>query len=134
MNNKIDKDLILNRIKLHYNFKTDVKLAEFLGLKTTTLANWNKRGSLDYDRLFTKCEDLNPNWIIYGIGNPHKNLINQEEKEPLIIHERENIYGQIDRQQEEIDRLNKTISIQEKTIEAQVKTIAIMELLLADKK
>lgn len=132
MTRKIDKELILNRIKLHYNFKTDLKLAQFLGLKPTTLANWNKRGSIDFDRIFTKCEDLNPNWIVFGIGSPHQNYLNLKEKEPSQVQERESGYGQPDLH-EEIERLNQLIVTQERTIAAQAKTIALMEVLLSNK-
>jgi hypothetical protein len=130
---KIDKALILNRIKSHYNFKFKAELARFLGIETNTLSNWYTRNIINFDLLVTKCEDLNLNWLINGLGNPTKSYINLEENGPSITHDGDDEYKQSDQLKEEIDRLNNTISIQEKTIAAQAKTIAIMELLLAEK-
>jgi len=61
------KTLILCRIKEHYGFKTDVELADFLGIKRSTLSNWTKRDSIDYDLIFSKCEHVNINWLLFGI-------------------------------------------------------------------
>lgn len=60
----LDKTLILNRIKEHYNFTTDTELADFLGINKSTLSNWYKRNSLDYDLVFTKCEQIDKNWLL----------------------------------------------------------------------
>lgn len=65
----MDKSLILNRVKLFYNFSTDVELADFIGISKSTLSNWYKRNSLDYDLLFSKCEQINKNWLISGEGS-----------------------------------------------------------------
>jgi hypothetical protein len=130
---KIDKELILSRIKSHYKFKTDKKFAEFLGLKTTTLANWNKRGTIDFERIFTICEELNPNWIINGTGNPTNNYINLEETEPSTFEDLAHGYRLNSKQQDEVERLKEVINAQEKTIAAQTKTIELMELLIGKK-
>ena len=60
------KMLILGRIKDHYDFKTDADLAAFLGINRSTLSNWYKRNSVDYDLIFLKCEQLDKNWLITG--------------------------------------------------------------------
>ena len=65
---KIDKSLILNRIKTIKKFNTDVELANFLGINTSTLSNWYSRNSLDFDILFSKCEDLPIEWLLTGKG------------------------------------------------------------------
>lgn len=59
---------ILQRIKKAYNIKTDADLARFLDLKPNTLAMQKKRNAVDLDRIFKKCEDLNKNWLVDGIG------------------------------------------------------------------
>jgi hypothetical protein len=66
---KIDKTLILNRIKIIKKFSTDAELANFLGINTSTLSNWYSRNSLDFDVLFSKCEDLPIEWLIMGRDN-----------------------------------------------------------------
>lgn len=61
-----DKTLILNRIKLYYGFKSDADFARFLGIKPNSLSNWYKRNTIDYDLVFSKCEDLNIEWLLSG--------------------------------------------------------------------
>ncbi|WP_300979028.1 helix-turn-helix domain-containing protein [Flavobacterium sp.] len=65
----MDKSLILKEIKKHYNFKTDGEFADFLGIKQNTLSNWATRNSIDYDRIITKCEDIDANWLLTGKGD-----------------------------------------------------------------
>lgn len=59
-----DKALILNKIKEYYNFNTDIELADFLGVNKSTLSNWYKRNSIDYDLVFSKCEQIDKNWLL----------------------------------------------------------------------
>lgn len=64
----MDKLLILNNIKEHLKIRFDKDFADFLGIKTTTLAMWYKRNSYDVELLFNKCEFLNPEWLLTGKG------------------------------------------------------------------
>lgn len=65
----MDKSLILKEIKKYYNFKTDGEFADFLGIKQNTLSNWASRNSIDYDRIITKCEEIDANWLLTGKGS-----------------------------------------------------------------
>lgn len=65
---KNSKTLILNKIKLHYGFKSDAEFARFLEIKPNSLANWYSRNTMDYERVFSKCEDIDANWIFTGEG------------------------------------------------------------------
>lgn len=62
----MDKSLILNKIKEHMNIRFDRVFAEFLGVKTTTLAMWHSRNTYDVELIFNKCEFLNPEWLLTG--------------------------------------------------------------------
>lgn len=64
----MDKSLILNLIKLHYKFKTDTDFAKFLGITPQALANWKSRNAIDYDVVYTKCVDIDANWLLTGKG------------------------------------------------------------------
>ncbi len=68
-----DKSLILNRIKLHYNFASNAEFASFIGIAPNTLSNWYTRNTVDYDLLFTKCVGLDTNWLLTGEGFALKN-------------------------------------------------------------
>ncbi len=62
-----DKAEILGRIKDYFGFNTDTDLADFLGIKRSTLSNWTKRNSIDYDLVLSKCEHIDKNWLLCGI-------------------------------------------------------------------
>jgi uncharacterized coiled-coil protein SlyX len=61
-----DKSAILARIKEYYGFNTDIDLANFLGIQRSTVSNWVKRNSIDYDLVFSKCVHMDKNWLLNG--------------------------------------------------------------------
>ena len=63
---EIDRSFMLDRIKTHYRFKRDIDLARHLGVKPQVLSNWRKRNSFDAQLLYTKCDELNPSWLLTG--------------------------------------------------------------------
>jgi phage repressor protein C with HTH and peptisase S24 domain len=69
MSTKLDKSLILNTIKEHYNFKSDAEFARFLGIKPQTLASWHTRNTYDYELLYSKCVGLNGEFLLSGTGD-----------------------------------------------------------------
>jgi|SRR3990170_1216998 len=80
---KIESSLIIQRLKKAYNLKTNNDLANFLNKKAPTISSWKKRNSIDWDLIFSKCGDLNINWLVTGKGSM---LLNADEK-PLVIKE-----------------------------------------------
>lgn len=65
----MDKSLIIKRLKNAKNIQSDAELAIFLGISKSTLSNWYKRNSIDYDLLFSKCEPINIDWLLTGTGS-----------------------------------------------------------------
>lgn len=63
------KQDILNRLKEAYNIQKDIELANLLGISKSTLSNWVSRDSLDYDKVFSKCEHINIDWLLTGRGS-----------------------------------------------------------------
>lgn len=57
---------ILNRLKEAYNMKYDAELANFLDKDPSTISTWRRRNTIDYNHVFSKCHDLNANYILYG--------------------------------------------------------------------
>lgn len=72
----MDKSLILNLIKIHYKFKTDSDFAKFLGISPQMLTNWKSRNTMDYDLIYTKCVDIDANWLLTGKGDMLKPAFN----------------------------------------------------------
>lgn len=76
----MDKLLILNKIQEHYGFKKDVQFAEHLGIPAQNLSKWKSRGTYDAELIYTKCTELNPEWLLTGTGNMIKG-----SSEPVIV-------------------------------------------------
>jgi phage repressor protein C with HTH and peptisase S24 domain len=64
----MDKTIILNKIKSHYGFKKDSDLARFLEISPQTFSNWKKRNSYDPQLIYTKCPEINSDWLLTGKG------------------------------------------------------------------
>lgn len=73
------KQDVLNRLKEAYNIQKDIDLAELLGISKSTLSNWVSRDSLDYDKVFSKCEHINIDWLLTGRGS----MLKSEGKSPM---------------------------------------------------
>jgi len=64
----IDISLIIKRLKTHLSFDKDIELANYLGIKQSTLATWKHRGNIDVQLIISKCKEINPNWLLTGEG------------------------------------------------------------------
>lgn len=65
----MDKSLIINRIKEHYGFKSDSEFARYLEISAQVLSNWKARNTYDALLIYTKCVEINPEWLLTGKGN-----------------------------------------------------------------
>lgn len=122
MSNKNSKSLILNEIKLHYNFRSNIEFASFLGIAPQTLSSWYSRNSIDYDLVSAKCVDISGDWLITGEGSMLKNTNNITATEsPHEIGECQNCKFKdqiIDSQTKQIKALEKVIEVQEDSIQS----------------
>lgn len=82
MSKEIDKSLILNKLKSHYGFNSDTDFSKFLGIKPQTLSSWHSRNSFDIDLIYSKCVNVNGDFLLSGIGEIEKtkSKINVVEK------------------------------------------------------
>lgn len=69
MKTNLKIDSILGRLKEALEISSDAELSRFLDVSKSTLSNWKKRGSIDYDLLFSKCEHISKDWLLTGIGS-----------------------------------------------------------------
>lgn len=84
MGNILDKPLVLDRIKEHYKLKGNAELARFLGVAPNTITNWYGRKTFDIDVIYTKCVDIDMNWLLTGEGNMLSSESEKEEKLPSV--------------------------------------------------
>jgi hypothetical protein len=84
----MDKALILNNIKNYLNIRFDKDFADYLGIKTTTLAMWYKRNTYDVELLFNKCDFLSAEFLLTGAGLMLKNN-SRDFNEPFVNYTRE---------------------------------------------
>jgi predicted transcriptional regulator len=63
---------IIERLKIFHGVDTAYELAQILGIAESTLSGWKSRSTIDYELIFSKCEDVNLNWLIYGEGEMRK--------------------------------------------------------------
>lgn len=82
MGNILDKPLVLDRIKEYYKLKGNAELARFLGVAPNTITNWYGRKTFDIDVIYTKCVDIDMNWLLTGEGNM---LRSESEKESIPV-------------------------------------------------
>lgn len=69
MSIKNNKSLILKEIKKHYSIKSDADFARFLDIKPQTLSSWYSRNTFDIDLIYSKCVDIDGNWLLTGKGS-----------------------------------------------------------------
>lgn len=108
---------ILDRLRNALNQSNDTELANFLGVKKATLSNWRSRNSLDWPLLFSFCEQIDLNWIIFGDSktNPSadQDCFANNTNSPIV----ELLDNKLKEKDKEIGSLNKEIGKLEARIE-----------------
>lgn len=74
---EVNKTLILNTLQSFYKFNKDSDFAKFLDIKPSVLSNWKARNTFDIEILYTKCELINPEFLITGKGEIERINVNQ---------------------------------------------------------
>lgn len=77
---------IVKRAKEVMEFKTDLELAQYLGVARSTLSNWITRNSIDYPLLLEKMKDVDYNWLLTGKGQPQQREQRMEGHQIEILH------------------------------------------------
>lgn len=103
----LDNSLILNKIKSYYKFKNDAEFARFLEIKPNTLSNWYSRNSIDYQKIITKCVDIDANWLLTGKGEMLKTATPAGPPPKDRQKEIDRLLELLDQKDQEIERLKK---------------------------
>lgn len=78
----MDKKLILNELINHYANGNNTKFANLLGVSQQVVANWKKRGVLDYELILEKLPEVSAEWLMRGVGSMLKEAAQTTEQEP----------------------------------------------------
>ena len=70
----------INNIKHHYAFNRDTDFANFLGISPQVLYNWKARNTFDTELIYSKCFEINPEWLLTGKGNMLKNGFSTKQR------------------------------------------------------
>lgn len=108
----VDKKLILNDIMNHLGIKKKSDFAKFLGIATTTLSSWYARNTFNKDLIYSKCEFLNPNWLLTGEGEMLKEKTTTEENL-----KKENILGSFGLLEENVKLLKENNELLKQIVE-----------------
>lgn len=71
MDKILNVGIMLDRLKKHFNFKTDTELAKKLGMNLSTLSSWKGRNTFDINEIFSFCvtHGINFQWLLTGEVN-----------------------------------------------------------------
>lgn len=97
---------ILDRLKEVLNLASDTELANALGVSKSTVSNWRKRNTTDLPLLFSQCEHVDLNWLVFGERLTPQNEGKEDssdDKSPLF----EKSFAQVE---EEIGRLKERLA------------------------
>ena len=119
MKNVIEKEKVLERLKAAYNIKKNTELAAFLGISKPTLSNWGSRNSIDYDLVFSKCENINLDWLLTGRGSMFRDDGSVRTREESIDTESSLVY----KVYKEKDDENKTLIKQNAVLEERIRQL-----------
>lgn len=75
MTQKID---LINSLIGYYTKGNKAEFARILGIKPQTLSTWLVRNTCDIELIYSKCEGINPEWLLTGKGNMLKSDIKKE--------------------------------------------------------
>jgi hypothetical protein len=109
----MDKTQIINSIKSYLGFKKDIDFADFLGINQSTLSSWHKRGSINYELIIEKCNNINANWLLTGKGEMLKDTDSKILKKDL-----KPVQSDLSNTND-VDYLKMIIEAQKQTIKAQ---------------
>lgn len=65
----MDKKEMLNALINHYERGNKSQFAKRLGVSAQGLSTWLSRNTFDTELIYSKCENVNPEWLLTGKGN-----------------------------------------------------------------
>lgn len=83
----MDKDIRLQRLINYYCSGNKSQFAQKIGITPQNLSNWIAKKFIDYDRIFTNCENLSAKWLLTGEGEMLENAQKNNSEDSKTISE-----------------------------------------------
>lgn len=107
----------------YYSEGNKSMFGRLIGLQPSSITNWIRRDTLDFELIYSKCADLNPHWLLTGEGEMLKSTVHQsnpqQEAAPAqltgLIRE---LMDELRQKNEEIGELRERIGRADSTIES----------------
>lgn len=64
----------------HYASGNKSLFGRMLGLQPSSITNWMRRDTLDFELIYSKCAGLNPHWLLTGEGAMLTEIISNDNK------------------------------------------------------
>lgn len=80
MKNNNPNSKILNKIKVHYGFKSDAEFAKHIGVRPNTFCNWHARNTMDFSKILEACPEIDANWLMTGKGEMLKKDLSKDDE------------------------------------------------------
>lgn len=78
----MDKKEMLNALINHYEGGNKSQFAKRLGVSAQGLSTWLSRNTFDTELIYSKCENVNPEWLLTGKGN----MLKEQERQNSSIY------------------------------------------------
>ena len=119
LNNRERLEALIN----YYSDGNKSMFGRLIGLQPSSITNWIRRDTLDFELIYSKCADLNPHWLLTGEGEMLKSTVrqssSQQEAAPTqftgLIQE---LMNELRQKNEEIGELRERIGRADGTIES----------------
>jgi phage repressor protein C with HTH and peptisase S24 domain len=82
----MDKTMMLNMLQNYYGLNKDIDFASLLGISSQVLSNWKKRNTFDAELIYTKCVNVNPEWLLTGNGEMFRANTSNNIHEPGAVY------------------------------------------------
>lgn len=65
----MDKKIMLESIINHYASGNKSQMARILNVSPQAISTWLSRNTFDHELIYSKCENINPHWLLTGRGS-----------------------------------------------------------------
>jgi len=119
LNNRERLEALIN----YYSEGNKSMFGRLIGLQPSSITNWIRRDTLDFELIYSKCADLNPHWLLTGEGEMLKSTVRQSSPQQEAAPDQftgliQELMSELRQKNEEIGELRERIGRADSTIES----------------